>query len=80
LWHGRRCAGWPAFHVTTTQVSFVTPFTVWTELWVTVEEALPVAVALPVADELCVARPTVGEPVPKPRKAKNAKRISSSAM
>ena len=31
LWHGRRCAGRPAFHVTTTQLSWVTPFVVSTE-------------------------------------------------
>jgi hypothetical protein len=80
LWHGRRCAGWPAFHVTTTQDDRVTPFTVWTELWVTLEEALPVAVALPVADELCVTRPTDGEPVPSPRNANSASNMNISAM
>ena len=31
LWHGRRCVSPPAFHVTTTQLSRVTPLVVWTE-------------------------------------------------
>ena len=82
LWHGRRCAGWPALHVTTTQLSRVTPFVVWTERWMTVEDALPVALALPVADELRVTCPTPVEddPVPNPISANSDKRMNRSAM
>ena len=81
LWHGRRCAGRPAFRVTTTQLSRVTPFVVWTERW-TVEDALPVVLALPVADEFCVTCPTPMEddPVPNPSSANSDKRMNRSAM
>ena len=61
------------------QVVFVVPF-VCTELSVTVEDVLPVAVALPLDDELCVTWPTVGEPLPNPTKANSARRMNSSAM
>ena len=82
LWHGRRCAGRPAFHVTTTQLPRVTPFVVWTERWMTVEDALSVVLALPVADELCVTRPTPvdDDSVPNPISAKSDKRMNRSAM
>jgi hypothetical protein len=48
----------------------------------TVEDALPVALALPVADELCVACPTPMEddPAPNPISAKSDKRMNRSAM
>jgi hypothetical protein len=74
--------GRPAFHVTTTQLSRVTPFVVWTECWMTVEDALPVALALPVADELCVRCPTPVEDdaVPNPISANSDKRINRSGI
>ena len=82
LWHGWRCAGRPALHVTTTQLTRVTPFVVWAERWMTVEDALPVALALPVADELCVTCPTPVEddPVPNPISANSDKRMNRNAM
>jgi hypothetical protein len=82
LWHGRRCAGRPACQVTTTQLSRFTPFVVWTERWMTVEEALPVALALPVVDELCVTCATLVEddPVPNPISANSVKRMNKSDM
>ena len=48
----------------------------------TVEDALPVALARPVADELCVTCPTPVEddPVPNPSSANSDKRMSRSAM
>jgi hypothetical protein len=47
----------------------------------TVEDALPVTLALPVADELCVTCPTPVEddPVPNPSRSSD-KRMNSSAM
>lgn len=48
----------------------------------TVEDALPVALALPVADERCVTCPTPVEddPVPNPISANSDKRMNRSAM
>jgi hypothetical protein len=48
----------------------------------TVEEALPVALALPVADELCVTCATLVEddPVPNPISANSVKRMNKSDM
>jgi len=48
----------------------------------TVEDALPVALARPVADELCVTCPTPVEddPVPNPSSANSDKRMNRSAM
>jgi hypothetical protein len=81
LRQGRRCAGRPPLHVTITQLSRVTPFAVWTERWMTVEDALPVVLALPVADELRVTCPApVDDPVPNPISANSDKRMNRSAM
>ena len=49
----------------------------------TVEDALPVALALPVADELCVTCPTPRRKttlVPNPISANSDKRMNRSAM
>jgi hypothetical protein len=48
----------------------------------TVEDARPVALALPVADELCLTCPTPVEddPVPNPISANSDKRMNRSAM
>jgi hypothetical protein len=47
----------------------------------TVEDALPVVLALPVADELCVARPAPVEDDPVPTISANSeKRMSRSAI
>lgn len=48
----------------------------------TVEDALPVALALPVADELCVTTPVEDDPVPNPNpiSANSDKRMNRSAM
>jgi hypothetical protein len=49
----------------------------------TVEDALPVALAVPVADELCVTCPTTpveDDPVPNPISANSDKRMNRSAM
>jgi hypothetical protein len=75
LWHGRRCAGRPNFHVTTTQVDLVTPFVVCTERWITVEEALPVAVALPMLVELVPVDAALN-----PVNEKSVSRMNRSAM
>jgi hypothetical protein len=47
----------------------------------TVEDAVPLALALPVADELCVTclTPVEGDPVPNPSRNSD-KRMNRSAM
>jgi hypothetical protein len=47
----------------------------------TVEDALPVALALPVAEELCVTcRTPEDDPVPNPISANSDKRMNRNAM
>ena len=81
LWQERRCAGRSIVHVTTTQLPRVTPFVVWTERWMTVEDPLRVALALPVDDDLCVTcpAPVEDDPFPNPISANSDKRINRSA-